>query len=108
MFQRTLTQNSAGTSTILINISHGYPEELGYGSRYTNWLWAGQPMGWSSRPGRGMIFLLSTSTRPVLGPTQPTQWILGAKLTTHPQLLQKSRIHGSIRPLPHMSSRRSA
>jgi hypothetical protein len=32
---------------------------------------AGRPRGRSSSPGRGKIFLLSTSSRPVLGPTQP-------------------------------------
>jgi hypothetical protein len=35
--------------------------------------------GRSSNPGRGKIFLLSTSSRLALGPTQPpTEWVLGA------------------------------
>jgi hypothetical protein len=33
----------------------------------------------SSSPRRGMIFLLSTSSRPILGPTEPhIQWVIGA------------------------------
>jgi hypothetical protein len=39
----------------------------------------GRPTGRSSSPGRGKIFLSSTSPRPVLGPTQPPiQWVPGA------------------------------
>jgi hypothetical protein len=46
---------------------------------YINWLRTGRPRGRSSSPGRGKIFLLSTSTRPVLGPTQPPiEWVPGA------------------------------
>jgi hypothetical protein len=48
-------------------------------SRYSDWLRAGRPKGRSSIPDRGKIFLLSTSSRPVLGFTQPPiQWVLGA------------------------------
>jgi hypothetical protein len=43
------------------------------------WLWGGWPQDWSLSPSRGKIFLLSTSSRPVLGPMQPPMpWILGA------------------------------
>jgi hypothetical protein len=36
------------------------------------------PRGRSSSPGRVKIFILSTSSRPNLGPTQPPiQWVLG-------------------------------
>jgi hypothetical protein len=53
--------------------------EPGECSRYRDWLWAVRPRGWSSSLGRGKIFLFSTSSRPVLGPTQPPiQWVLGA------------------------------
>jgi hypothetical protein len=39
----------------------------------------GMERGRSSSPGRGKIFILSTSSRPVMGPTQPRiQWIPGA------------------------------
>jgi hypothetical protein len=39
----------------------------------------GQPRGRTSRHGTGKIFLLSTSSRPILGPTQPPiQWVPGA------------------------------
>jgi hypothetical protein len=44
----------------------------------SNWLQAGCLRGWSSSPGRGKIFLLSMSSRPVLRLTQPpVQWVLG-------------------------------
>jgi hypothetical protein len=70
-------------------------------------------------PGRGKIFLLSTSSRPVLGPTQPLiqrapgalssgKSSRGVKLTTHLQQVPRSRIHGSTNPLLHTSSWRSA
>jgi hypothetical protein len=50
-----------------------------HGSRNIDWLRCGRPKGRSSSPGRGKNFLFSSSSRPVLGPTQPTiQWILGA------------------------------
>jgi hypothetical protein len=39
-------------------------------SRYGDWLRAGRPRGQSSSPGRGNIFLISSS-RPVLVATQP-------------------------------------
>jgi hypothetical protein len=39
----------------------------------------GRPSGRSSSPGGGKNFLFSTSSRPVLGLTQPPiQWVLGA------------------------------
>jgi hypothetical protein len=45
-------------------------------SLYSDWLRAGGPWGRSSSPSSGKIFLLSTSSRPVLGPTQlPIQWV---------------------------------
>jgi hypothetical protein len=48
-------------------------------SRYSDWLRAGRPMGQNSSPGRIENFLISTSSRPVLGPTQPSlQWVPGA------------------------------
>jgi hypothetical protein len=55
----------------------GYDGELGQLSQYSNWLQAGQPRSQSSSPGRVKNFLF-TSSRPVLGPTQPPiQWVLG-------------------------------
>jgi hypothetical protein len=42
-----------------------------YRSRHSDWLRAGWPRGRSSSPGRSDIFLFSTSSRPVLGHTQP-------------------------------------
>jgi hypothetical protein len=65
--------------------------------------------GRSSSPGRFKNFLFFASSRPVLGPNEPPiQWVLGVKLTTHLQLLPRSRKRGSIQPLPHTSSWRSA
>jgi hypothetical protein len=53
--------------------------EPGWHSRYSDCLRAGWPRSRSSSPGRAEHFLFSTSSRPVLGPTQPPiQWILGA------------------------------
>jgi hypothetical protein len=48
-------------------------------SRYSDWLWAGRQTGRSSSPGRVKNLFISTSSRPVLGPTQPPiQWVPGA------------------------------
>jgi hypothetical protein len=47
------------------------------------------------------------SPRAVLGPTQDS-FPRGAKLSTHLHLAPRSKIHGSIHPLPHTSSWRSA
>jgi hypothetical protein len=68
---------------------------------------------WSSSPGRG------TSSRPFLGPPslisnryrvnfRRGQSGRSVKLTARLQLVPKSRIPGSIHPLPHTSSWRSA
>jgi hypothetical protein len=44
-------------------------------SRYSDWLRAGRPSGWSSSPAKDKIFLFSVSSRPVLGLTQHLiQW----------------------------------
>jgi hypothetical protein len=62
--------------------------------------------------------LVSTSSRLVLGPTQPPillsnghRWLFPqgssgryVKVTTHLQLVPRSRIRGSIHPLSHMPS----
>jgi hypothetical protein len=63
--------------------------------------------------------IFSTSSRPALGSTQPPiQWVPWAlfqgesgrrvKLTTHLQLMSRSRKRGSIHPVPHTPSWRSA
>jgi hypothetical protein len=55
-----------------------------------------------------------TSSRLALGPTQPpiqrvpAALSTGVKLTTHPQLVPRSRKRGSIHPLPRTSSCSSA
>jgi hypothetical protein len=44
--------------------------------RYSDWLRAGRPRGWSSSPGRVKNVIFSTSSRPALGFTQPPiQWV---------------------------------
>jgi hypothetical protein len=49
----------------------------------SDWLRAELPRGWSSSPRKGKIFLLSTSSIPVLGPTQPpVQWVGGGPLSS--------------------------
>jgi hypothetical protein len=84
-------------------------------SRYSDWLRAGRPRDRSSSPGRVKNFLFSTSSRPALGSTQlPIQWVPGAlspgqsgrglKLTTHLQLVRRSRKYGSTHPLPRTPS----
>jgi hypothetical protein len=51
----------------------------GIRSRYSEWLWAGRLRGRGSSPGKVKNFLPSTSSRPVLGSTQPPiQWVPGA------------------------------
>jgi hypothetical protein len=85
--------------------------------QYNNGLRAGQSV-FDSRQ-REENFLFSTASRPALRPTQTTiQWSPGAlslglsgkdvKLTTHLQLVPRSRIHGAISLLSHASSRRGA
>jgi hypothetical protein len=52
--------------------------ELGWHSRYSNWLLAGRPRGRSSSPGRVNNFYFSMSSRPGLRCTQPPmQWVPG-------------------------------
>jgi hypothetical protein len=65
-------------------------------------------------PGRVKDFHVSMSSRPALRPTQPPIQSVpeflsprGVKLTTHLQLVPRSRKHGFIHPHPHTSSRRS-
>jgi hypothetical protein len=44
--------------------------------RYSDWLQAGWPKGRSSSHGRGKLYLLSTSSKPVLGLIQyPIEWV---------------------------------
>jgi hypothetical protein len=80
---------------------------------------AGRPEGRSLSPGEGKIFLLSTWSRLFLESTQPPiKWApgvlslvvrcTGCETNTYLQLLPWSTEHGSIHPLPHTSSWRSA
>jgi hypothetical protein len=82
-------------------------------SWYSDWLWAGRRRGQSSsqygqefsqhRPDQrwGPRSLLSNAYQALLGGG-------GLKLTTHLQLVPRSRKCGSIHPLPHMPSWHSA
>jgi hypothetical protein len=60
--------NNPRTELISIISYRGEPGEL---NRYSDWLQAGRRWGRSSSPGRIKNFLFSTSSRPVLGWTQP-------------------------------------
>jgi hypothetical protein len=50
-------------------------EELGWHSRYSDWLRAGRPRGRSSSPDGGKNFHFSAPSRPALG---SIQWVSGA------------------------------
>jgi hypothetical protein len=86
-------------------------------SRYSDWLGAGRPWGRISSPGRGNIFL-STSSIPVLGPTHPIQWAPGAlppgvkrqgrEADHSPPSSTEVKKYGAIPPLPRMPSWHSA
>jgi hypothetical protein len=79
-----------------------------FGAKIMQFIWRLDDRGLRvSSPGRVKNFLFSPS-RPVLVPTQlPFQWVQGGKaaqgvkLTTHLQLVSRSRKRGSIHPLPH-------
>jgi hypothetical protein len=74
---------------------------------------AGRPSSRYSSLSRGTIFLFCTS-RSAVGSTQPpiqgvsSALFPGVKLATQLQLMPRSKKHGSIHPLPHTSSWRSA
>jgi hypothetical protein len=82
-----------------------------YLSQYSDWLRAARPKGRSSNPGGGNNFHFSMSSGLGVGSKQPlTQWIEGAlpqgysgrgvRLTTHLQLVPRSRTCGSIVDYP--------
>jgi hypothetical protein len=62
--------------SVFLPITH--KRKPGWRSRYSDWLRAGRPRGLSSNPGRVKNFLFSTSSRPVLGPTQAS-YSMGAR-----------------------------
>jgi hypothetical protein len=81
-------------------------EESAQRSRYSDWLHGGRLRCQNTSSGWRKIFLLCTSSRPALGPTQPPiQWVPGSpspgvKLTTHLHLVPRSRIRVPIHPFP--------
>jgi hypothetical protein len=88
-------------------------------SRYSDWLRVGRPRGRTSSPGRIKKFLFSKSSRPALGSTQPPIQLApgvlspgekrpGREADHTPPARAESRKCGSIRPLPHTPSWRSA
>jgi hypothetical protein len=92
--------------------------ELGWRSRYSDWLRAGRTRGQSSSTSRVKNFLFFMSSRLTLGSTQPPiQWLSGAlflgikwpghELTTQLHLVPRSRKCGSLHPLSHTLSWRS-
>jgi hypothetical protein len=95
------------------------PLERSRDSRYSDWLRAGRSRGRISSPGKVKNFLFSTSSKPVLGSTQPPiQWLpwvlsLGVKRPGYEAdhspatsaEVKKTWIYIST---PHMASRRSA
>jgi hypothetical protein len=61
-----------------VDMSHYKSVYECFGSRDRDWLWADLPRARSSSLGRGKIFLLFRSSRPVLVYTQPpVQWVTG-------------------------------
>jgi hypothetical protein len=86
--------------------------------RDSDWLHAGRLMSQSSSPGWIKNFLFYSSSRPALGSTQLIiQCVLGALSlgvkrpgceADHSLTVPRSRKRGSIHPLPHTSSCRSA
>jgi hypothetical protein len=92
--------------------------EPGQLSRYSDGLRAERPTGRSSRPGMRKIFLLSTSSRSVLVPTQPhIQWVPEAlspsvkrpgREAYSPPSNVEVKYGEAIPPLHHVSSRHSA
>jgi hypothetical protein len=88
-------------------------------SRDSDWLRDGRPRSRSSSPSSVKNILFSMSSRPALGPTQPPiHWVQedfllgwsgrGVKLTTHLQLVPRSRKLESIPPHSYKLSWRSA
>jgi hypothetical protein len=111
-------------------VSSACPTRLHFFSVTILWQFSYCPMnqvepGWRSRfgrysddrrfgvqsPCRVRNFLFSTysrPSRPALGPTQPPiRWAPDVKLTTHLQIMPRSRKRGYIHPRPHTSSWRS-
>jgi hypothetical protein len=77
-YQMFLSCLAAGYRVITLPFCFSSAEEQGQLSRYSDWLRAGRPTGPSPIPERGKIFLLSTSSRPALRPTQPPiEWVPG-------------------------------
>jgi hypothetical protein len=104
------TVKNTSTSTVIIKV---FPNTMhvkkGYHLHYSTHL-----MSYSCT-----VFHFSISSRPAMGSTQPPiKWVPGApsrglsgrgvNLTTHLQLVPRSRKCGSIHPLPHTSSWRNA
>jgi hypothetical protein len=82
----------------------------------SDWLWAARPSGWSSSPGRvnNILHVVETGSgaHPASYPMGAGGSFRGVKRqrpdATHLQLAPRSRKRGSIHPLSHTSSWRSA
>jgi hypothetical protein len=62
-----------------IQMMLSYMEEMGWLSRYSDWLRAGRPRGRSSSPGGVKNFLFSTSPHRFSGPTQSSSYPVGTE-----------------------------
>jgi hypothetical protein len=120
--RRVAKANDVKTSLGVWTTQVSRNKESGERSRYSYWLQPGRPRSRGSSLGRGKIFLISTSSGPVRGPTQPPMQCVpggggafpqeksgrGVKLTTHLKLVPWWRMCGFIHPLPHTPSWSSA
>jgi hypothetical protein len=111
-FLYTLRSNNYPRLRTVVEVSEpqAASHSSGQQSRCIDWLRAGRPWGRSSSAGWGKIFLLSTSTRPVLGPTQPpNQWVPeGTSTGVKRQGREADQSPPTTVEVKNMSSRRSA
>jgi hypothetical protein len=107
-FYRSNTITSPACFSHKMTIFKGRLNVKGQRSRYSDYLWAGQPKGQSLRPGRIKNFLHMVQ---ISSEVHPTSYAMGTggsfpggEATTHLHLVPRSRKCGSIHPLPHMPS----